>query len=234
MPQNVLEVTTKFMRDPVCILVRKQELPLEGIKQFYIAIEKEEWKLDTLSDLYETVPITKAVIFCDTRRKVDWLTHNLTARDFSVSAMHGDMEQSQRDGMVKEFRSGSSRVLITTDPLARDIDVQVSLAINYGLPANHENYIHRIGRGGCLGRKGVAINFVTADDVRMIRGIERFYSTQIEEMPMNVAGKCKCTLNVVIYEIYTKLILLQTSSVALSYLMSECGLRLQSPIIFQG
>ncbi|KAJ6125385.1 ATP-dependent RNA helicase eIF4A [Penicillium samsonianum] len=187
MPQNVLEVTTKFMRDPVCILVRKQELPLEGIKQFYIAIEKEEWKLDTLFDLYETVPITQAVIFCDTRRKVDWLTHNLTARDFSVSAMHGDMEQSQRDGIMKEFRSGSSHVLITTDLLARNIDVQVSLAINYGLPANHENYIHRIGCGGCLGRKGVTINFVTADDVRMIRGIEQFYSTQIEEMPMNVA-----------------------------------------------
>ncbi|KAJ5980541.1 ATP-dependent RNA helicase eIF4A [Penicillium waksmanii] len=187
--QNVLEVTTEFMRDPVSIQVRKQELPLEGITQFYIAIEKEEWKLDTLSDLYETVPITQAVIFCDTRRKVDWLAHNLTTRNFSVSAIHDDMEQSQRDGIMKEFRSRSSRVLITTDLLARDIDVRVSLAINYGLPAKHENYIHRIGRGGCLDRKGVAINFVTADDVPMIRGIERFYSTQIAEMPMNVAGK---------------------------------------------
>jgi translation initiation factor 4A len=96
MPQDVLEVTTKFMRDPVRILVKKQELTLEGIKQFYIAVEKEEWKLDTLSDLYETVTITQAVIFCNTRRKVDWLTDKLTARDFTVSAMHGDMEQGQR------------------------------------------------------------------------------------------------------------------------------------------
>ncbi|PYH90894.1 ATP-dependent RNA helicase eIF4A [Aspergillus ellipticus CBS 707.79] len=117
MPQDVLEVTTKFMRDPIRILVKKQELTLEGIKQFYIAVEKEDWKLDTLSDLYETV------------------------------------------------------------------------TINYDLPANRENYIHRIGRGGRFGRKGVAINFVTADDVRMMREIEQFYSTQIEEMPMNVAGK---------------------------------------------
>ncbi|KAJ6146037.1 Helicase C-terminal [Penicillium chrysogenum] len=187
-PQDVLEVTTKFMRDPVRILVKKQELTLEGIKQFYIAVEKEEWKLDTLSDLYETVTITQAVIFCNTRRKVDWLTDKLTARDFTVSAMHGDMEQGQRDVIMKEFRSGSSRVLIATDLLARGIDVQqVSLVINYDLPANRENYIHRIGRGGRFGRKGVAINFVTADDVRMLREIEQFYSTQVEEMPMNVA-----------------------------------------------
>lgn len=190
MPQDVLEVTTKFMRDPVRILVKKDELTLEGIKQFYIAVEKEDWKLDTLSDLYETVTITQAVIFCNTRRKVDWLTDKLTARDFTVSAMHGDMDQTQRDVIMKEFRSGSSRVLIATDLLARGIDVQqVSLVINYDLPANRENYIHRIGRGGRFGRKGVAINFVTADDVRMMREIEQFYSTQIEEMPMNVAGK---------------------------------------------
>ncbi|KAF3908905.1 hypothetical protein AA313_de0207364 [Arthrobotrys entomopaga] len=188
MPQDVLEVTTKFMRDPVRILVKKDELTLEGIKQFYIAVEKEEWKLDTLSDLYETVTITQAVIFCNTRRKVDWLTDKLTARDFTVSAMHGDMDQGQRDLIMKEFRSGSSRVLITTDLLARGIDVQqVSLVINYDLPSNRENYIHRIGRGGRFGRKGVAINFVTSEDVRMMREIEQFYSTQIEEMPMNVA-----------------------------------------------
>ena len=190
MPQDVLEVTTKFMRDPVRILVKKAELTLEGIKQFYIAVEKEDWKLDTLSDLYETVTITQAVIFCNTRRKVDWLTDKLTAREFTVSAMHGDMDQAQRDVIMKEFRSGSSRVLIATDLLARGIDVQqVSLVINYDLPANRENYIHRIGRGGRFGRKGVAINFVTQDDVRMMREIEQFYSTQIEEMPMNVAGK---------------------------------------------
>ncbi|KTW26924.1 ATP-dependent RNA helicase eIF4A [Pneumocystis jirovecii RU7] len=188
MPQDVLEVTTKFMRDPIRILVKKDELTLEGIKQFYIAVEREDWKLDTLCDLYETVTITQAVIFCNTRRKVDWLTEKLTSRDFTVSAMHGDMQQSEREILMKEFRSGSSRILIATDLLARGIDVQqISLVINYDLPSNRENYIHRIGRGGRFGRKGVAINFVTSDDVRMMRDIEQFYSTQIEEMPMNVA-----------------------------------------------
>merc|ERR1711911_169958 len=112
-------------------------------------------------------------------------TEKMTSRDFTVSAMHGDMDQKERDIIMREFRSGSSRVLITTDLLARGIDVQqVSLVINYDLPTNRENYIHRIGRGG---RKGVAINFVTDEDKRALQDIEKFYNTQIDEMPMNVA-----------------------------------------------
>jgi len=170
MPAEVLEVTTRFMRDPIRILVKKEELTLEGIRQFYISVEREEWKLDTLCDLYETLTITQAVIFCNTRRKVDWLTEKMHQRDFTVSAMHGDMDQKERDVIMREFRSGSSRVLITTDLLARGIDVQqVSLVINYDLPTNRENYIHRIGRGGRFGRKGVAINFVTDEDKRALQ-----------------------------------------------------------------
>jgi len=188
MPSEVLEVTTRFMRDPIRILVKKEELTLEGIRQFYVSVEREEWKLDTLCDLYETLTITQAVIFCNTRRKVDWLTEKMHQRDFTVSAMHGDMDQKERDVIMREFRSGSSRVLITTDLLARGIDVQqVSLVINYDLPTNRENYIHRIGRGGRFGRKGVAINFVTDDDKRTLHDIEKFYNTRIDEMPMNVA-----------------------------------------------
>ncbi|CAF1187103.1 unnamed protein product [Rotaria sordida] len=188
MPNDVLEVTSKFMNNPVKILVKKEELTLEGILQFYVTVEREEWKLDTLCDLYETLTITQAVIFCNTRRKVDWLTEKMRGRDFTVSAMHGDMDQKERDIIMKEFRTGSSRVLITTDLLARGIDVQqVSLVINYDLPNNRENYIHRIGRGGRFGRKGVAINFVIDDDRRTLRDIEQFYNTQIQEMPMTIA-----------------------------------------------
>merc|ERR1712238_277609 len=188
MPLDVLEVTQKFMRDPVRILVKKAELTLEGIKQFYIAVEREEWKLETLCDLYETLTITQAIIYCNTRRKVDWLQEEMQKRDFTVSCMHGDMDQKERDIIMREFRTGSSRVLITTDLLARGIDVQqVSLVINYDLPANRENYIHRIGRSGRFGRKGVAINFLTEGDVRYLRDIEQFYQTEITEMPMDVA-----------------------------------------------
>eukprot|EP00794_Sanderia_malayensis_P011055 gene11055-12222_t len=188
MPSDVLDVTTKFMREPIRILVKKEELTLEGIKQFFIAVDKEEWKLETLCDLYDTLSITQAVIFLNTRRKVDWLTEMMTKKDFTVSSLHGDMDQKERDLIMREFRSGSSRVLITTDLLSRGIDVQqVSLVINYDLPTNRESYIHRIGRSGRFGRKGVAINFVTSDDIRLLRDIEAFYNTCIEEMPMNVA-----------------------------------------------
>lgn len=188
MPPDVLEVTKKFMRNPIRILVRKEELSLEGIKQFYVQIEKEEWKFETLCDIYDTLTITQAVIFCNTRRKVDWLTERMKAKDFTVSHLHGDMDQKLRDTIMQEFRTGSSRVLITTDLLARGIDVQqVSLVINYDLPNNRENYIHRIGRGGRFGRKGVAVNFVTEADKRNLQDIEQHYKTQIDEMPMNVA-----------------------------------------------
>ncbi|XP_021687703.2 eukaryotic initiation factor 4A-III homolog isoform X2 [Hevea brasiliensis] len=132
LPNEILEMTSKFMTDPVKILVKRDELTLEGIKQFFVAVEREEWKFDTLCDLYDTLTITQAVIFCNTKRKV-------------------------------------------------------SLVINYDLPNNRELYIHRIGRSGRFGRKGVAINFVKSDDIKILRDIEQYYSTQIDEMPMNVA-----------------------------------------------
>ncbi|KAJ1657527.1 RNA helicase [Dispira simplex] len=188
LPPDVLDVTSKFMTDPVRILVKRDEITLEGIKQFFVAVEKEEWKFDTLCDLYDMLTITQAVIFCNTRRKVDWLTKKMREANFTVSSMHGEMPQRERDAIMQEFRQGSSRVLITTDVWARGIDVQqVSLVINYDLPINRENYIHRIGRSGRFGRKGVAINFVRNEDTRTLRDIEQYYSTQIDEMPMNVS-----------------------------------------------
>lgn len=187
LPVEVLDMTRKFMNDPVRILVKRDELTLEGIKQFFVAVEKEEWKYDTLCDLYDTLTIAQAVIFCNTRQKVDWLTNKLKESYFAVSSMHGDIDQRTRDKIMEEFRSGKSRVLITTDLWGRGIDVQqVSLVICYDLPHNRELYIHRIGRSGRFGRKGVAINFVRTEDVKTLRDIEQYYSTQIDEMPLNV------------------------------------------------
>ncbi|CAI5960951.1 unnamed protein product [Closterium sp. NIES-64] len=394
LPHEILEMTNKFMTDPVRILVKRDELTLEGIKQFFVAVEREEWKFDTLCDLYDTLTITQAragftarachatltitqarachatltitqarachatltitqarachatlsitqacachatltitqarachatlsitqacachatltitqarachatltitqahachatltitqarachatlsitqarachtlhhpghmphspssIVFCHLAlplchshvtlfllaspslprspahaktflhskniitpltpsalrhpplphlptpltpslphplgRKVDWLTEKMRANNFTVSAMHGDMPQKERDAIMTEFRAGTTRVLITTDVWARGIDVQqVSLVINYDLPNSRELYIHRIGRSGRFGRKGVAINFVRSDDIRILRDIEQYYSTQIDEMPMN-------------------------------------------------
>ena len=188
LPPEVLELTHKFMTDPVRILVRREELTLEGIRQFFVAVEREEWKFDTLCDLYDTLTITQAVIFCNSRKKTDWLAEKMRENNFAVSAMHGDMPQRDRDAVMEEFRGGKSRVLISTDIWARGLDVaQVSLVINYDLPVRREAYIHRIGRSGRFGKKGVAVNFVKDEDVGALRGLEQYYSTRIAEMPMNVA-----------------------------------------------
>lgn len=189
MPEEIIKLTGKFMRDPIRILVKTAELTLEGIRQFYVAIEKEEWKFDTLKDLYETLTITQAIIYCNTRKKVDYLADKMNENDHTVSCMHADLDQKERNLIMREFRSGSSRVLISTDLLARGIDVQqVSLVINYDLPASIENYLHRIGRGGRFGRKGVAINFVVGqEDMRTLKEIEQHYNTQIDELPQDVA-----------------------------------------------
>jgi len=190
MPQDILELTKKFMREPVRILVKEAELTLEGINQYYIPLEKEEWKLEVLVDLYETLTIAQCIIYCNTQRKADGLAEELRKRDFTVSVMHAGLDQEERQLVMREFRSGSSRVLISTDLLARGIDVQqVSLVMNYDVPRSIESYLHRIGRSGRFGRKGTAINFVTHRDVRAIRDIERHYATQIEELPADIADR---------------------------------------------
>ncbi|KAG2313216.1 hypothetical protein Bca52824_024773 [Brassica carinata] len=187
MPPEALEITRKFMNKPVRILVKRDELTLEGIKQFYVNVDKEEWKLETLCDLYETLAITQSVIFVNTRRKVDWLTDKMRSRDHTVSATHGDMDQNTRDIIMREFRSGSSRVLITTDLLARGIDVQqVSLVINFDLLHNLRTTFTVLEEVEGLGGR-VAINFMTTDDERMLSDIQKFYNVVVEELPSNVA-----------------------------------------------
>jgi len=178
-----------MMRDPVTILVKQEEVTLEGIKQYYVNVENENEKLSTLLDLYEHLTITQAIIYCNSRRKVDWLSEKLNANDFTVSAMHAELSPADRELVMKEFRSGSSRVLIATDLMCRGIDVhQVSLVINYDLPPQKENYVHRIGRSGRFGRKGVALNLVTNADLSYLQQIQAFYNTQIDELPADVSN----------------------------------------------
>jgi len=189
MPVDVLSLTQKFMRNPVRILVKNDELTLDGIKQYYVAVEREDYKLATLIDLYQCVGIQQAIIFVSARRKAIWLQDQMRQNDFGVGCIHGAMTTAERSQIMKEFRSGTTRVLISTDLLARGIDVQsVSLVINYDLPRDKENYIHRIGRSGRYGRKGVAINFCADSDEEMLRCLEKFYSTKIKELPAELEG----------------------------------------------
>jgi ATP-dependent RNA helicase len=187
-PASILALTEKLMVDPVKILVQRDELTLEGIKQYFINVEKEDYKFETLCDLYDLLIITQAVIFVNTKVKNEWLSKKMKEHNFTVSSLHGDLPQREREVIMKEFRNGASRVLITTDVWGRGLDVQqVTVVINYDIPKNREIYLHRIGRSGRFGRRGVAINLVTADDIGLLREIEQYYGTQIDEMPGNVA-----------------------------------------------
>lgn len=186
--KDILDVAENFMKDPVKILVKNDELTLEGIKQFYVNVEKENWKLDTLCDLFDSISAAQSIIFVESKRKADWLNGMMTERDFTVSCLHGDMEQKERERVLDNFRSGASRVLIATDVIARGIDIQqVSLVINYDIPKKIETYIHKIGRSGRYGRLGVSINFVTTDTIELHRNIEKYYNTKISELPDNIS-----------------------------------------------
>lgn len=188
MPPELFKLTKKFVTDPVKIIVKSEDLTLEGIRQFYIDVEKEEFKFETLCDLYNDLSVTSSVIFCSTRKKVQWLSNAMMKKDFIVAATYGSLDKVKRKEIIDAFRSGKSRVLIATDLIARGIDVQhVSVVINYDLPNNLENYLHRIGRSGRFGRKGLAINFITKDDVQKLRDIEKHYNTQIEELPKSIS-----------------------------------------------
>eukprot|EP00177_Eucheuma_denticulatum_P004415 GFKZ01008014.1.p1 GENE.GFKZ01008014.1~~GFKZ01008014.1.p1 ORF type:complete len:396 (-),score=43.12 GFKZ01008014.1:273-1460(-) len=187
LPREVVDMSRRFMSEPVMVLVKKEGLSLESLKQFYVDVEQEEWKFETLCDLYETLTITQAVIFCNSRAKVEWLAKRMQRNGFAVSSMHSGQSQKERDETLEAYRGGSSRVLIATDLWSRGIDVkQVSLVINYDMPPQHEAYLHRIGRSGRFGRTGVAITFVTSSEIRALGAIERSYSTRIPELPSNI------------------------------------------------
>ena len=174
------------MNNPIKVLVKKEELTLEGIKQFYIAIPKEVWKLDALCEIYKKLSVSQSIIYCNTKRTSDWLREQLEERDFAVKCIHSNMKE--RKDIMEDFRKGELRVLIATDIISRGIDVQqVGIVINYDIPKFKEVYIHRIGRSGRYGRKGLAINFVTHEDINKLKVIQEYYETQIEEMPEDIS-----------------------------------------------
>lgn len=187
-PEDVLELTEKFMNNPEKILVKKEQLTLEGITQFYINIRVNEWKFDVLKDLYDTINISQCIIYINSKNKLMDVYNNLTRENFPVSYIHGELTSAERKDVMEKFRGGQSRILLSTDLLSRGIDVQqLSLVINFDLPKSKETYIHRIGRSGRYGRKGVAINLITDRDIQSMKEIESFYDTQITEMPNNIA-----------------------------------------------
>jgi len=187
MPKEIVALTNNFMNNPAKILVKNEQLTLEGIKQYYVILKKD-WKLESLLDIYKGVDIAQAIIYCNSIKNVQYLAEEMKKKGHMVSSIYSDMLQQDRDRVMKEFRSGATRVLITTDLLARGIDVyQVSIVINYDIPMQKETYIHRIGRSGRFGRKGNAINFVTPDEKDQLDLIQNYYNTTIEALPTDLS-----------------------------------------------
>eukprot|EP01083_Nonionella_stella_P122771 369536_1 len=188
----IVQLTEIFMRDPIHILLEGKKLTLDNVKQYYVAVDKEEYKLETLFDLFECVPVTKVVIYCNTQRKVMWLKDKMqqpdNPQDVTVFAIHSNMDQKERDLAIQEFKYGASRVLIRTDVSPREPPHgdYVALIINYDLPLCRENYIHRIGTSGSRRTKMVAINFVCDKEESILRDLETFYNTRIDELPADV------------------------------------------------
>ena len=189
MPEAVVDVAKTILQNPVRILVPPEEVTLDGISQFFVSLEREDWKYDVLCDLYKQLTINQALIYVNKRQKAEWLAEKMVAEGFPLSYIHGEMDPEERARRMRDFRSGAVRIMISTDLLARGIDIQqISLVINYELPSQRENYIHRIGRSGRFGRKGFAINLVCKEEENALKEIETHYSTKIVTLPQDLAS----------------------------------------------
>ena len=190
MSQNVFNISKKYMHDPIKVLLKNSEVVVDLISQFYLNVENEELKFDTLMDLYSLISTYQAIIFCNTIRKVDYIKENLEKNNFEITCIHGKMTQEERDEIIKQFRDGKTRILLTTDLLARGIDIpQVNLVINYDIPINKETYIHRIGRCGRFDKKGISITMIKMDDpsdLKLFNKMKHHYKINIEELPDNI------------------------------------------------
>jgi len=184
MPDSVVEVANKILNDPVRILIPPTAVRLEGIQQFFINIDREDHKFECICDLYKHLNITQAVIFCNKRQKAEMIAEKMSAQGYPITCLHGELEKVERARRMDQFIKGSTRVMVATDIIARGIDVQqISLVINYELPTNTENYVHRIGRAGRYGRKGTTINLLLPEEENHMRDISELYGMTVDRFP---------------------------------------------------
>jgi translation initiation factor 4A len=176
----------KIMRDPVKICVKAEMLTLEGIGQFYIAVDDDRQKYETLKHIFSYLSMSQCIIYCNSVKRVCDLYEAMREDEFPVCCIHSNMDFSTRSSSFNQFKNGSSRVLISSNVTARGIDIQqVGVVINFDLPKDIHTYLHRIGRSGRWGRKGTGINFITRRDIGKMKEIERHYATEIRELPID-------------------------------------------------
>ena len=193
LPESINSIIDKIMRNPVKISVKREMLTLEGIKQFYIAVEDDRQKYATLKDLFSYLSVSQCIIYCNSIKRVQDLYEAMKEDEFPVCCIHSNMDKTERELSFTEFKGGKSRVLISSNVTARGIDIQqVSIVINFDLPKCVNTYLHRIGRSGRWGRKGIGINFITRRDLVKLKEIESHYATQINEMPSDLGFLKSC------------------------------------------
>jgi translation initiation factor 4A len=186
MPDEIMELTKKFMRNPVKITMKSEQLNLECIQQFYVALASDHEKYDALKRLFEFLSVSQCIIYVNSVKRVIDLHNAMNEEGFSVCCIHSSMTKQERDAAFVNFKTGGSRVLISSNITARGIDIQqVSIVINFDIPKCVHTYLHRIGRSGRWGRKGMAINFITRRDIQYMKEIENHYKSNIVELPMN-------------------------------------------------
>jgi translation initiation factor 4A len=187
LPENIFTITDRLMRSPVKICVKAEQLTLEGISQFYVAVDDDRQKYATLKHIFSYLNVSQCIIYCNSVKRVADLYEAMREDDFPVCCIHSNMDKSYRDTAISDFRNGKSRVLISSNVTARGIDIQqVSIVINFDIPKDIHTYLHRIGRSGRWGRKGTGINFITRRDSDKLKEIESYYSCEIREMPANL------------------------------------------------
>ena len=187
LPNNIYPIINKIMQNPVKICVKAEQLTLEGIIQFYVAVDDDRQKYATLKHIYKYVSVSQCIIYCNSIKRVSDLYDAMKEDEFPVCRIHSSMDKNERNSAFKEFKNGKSRVLISSNVTARGIDIQqVSIVINFDVPKDIHTYLHRIGRSGRWGRKGVGINFITRRDISKLKEIEAYYSSEIKEMPINL------------------------------------------------
>ena len=191
---EVMDLTNKFMKNPVNILVKNDQLTLEGIKQHFVKINSDQDKLDCLKDLYSLLSLSQSIIYCNSVKRVNTLYDSLIKDNYPVTLIHSNLDKVERQDNYKKFITGKYRVLISTNLTSRGIDVQqVSTVINFDMPKSQHTYLHRIGRSGRWGRKGLGISFVSDYDSYLVKDFEKYYTTEISELPEDLSKLLSCS-----------------------------------------
>lgn len=184
---EVLDITTRFMKDPLKIVMEAEKLSLAGISQYYVSVRTDEDKYDILKQIFAKMTIDQCIIYCNSINRVKQLHEAMTRDGFSVVCIHRDLNKMEREHAFKQFKSCQCRYLISSNITARGIDIQqVNVVVNFDLTRDYHTYLHRIGRSGRWGRKGTAINFLTYYDMRIKEDLENYYRMQILPLPENI------------------------------------------------